>query len=499
MNLINEFEEWCSKFGSFKLGLSPSELKSVVLELFSKKAPEEIVEEGIRGRLLTRACFNQFLKKDWKRDELEKKENELVEKSFNELKSSYEKERKGLKEELEGLKSRASKLEEEIFRESEGLLKEIQGVEELSYSEKVELLYRTFLELAKVEEEKGIRGIASKFRELDEIRREIEKVENRINWYLAEMEEQKSKLELESREKLVKLIGESAVEELRRRGIIEGAVDDRYIFSKKKVVEILAERAFKQIENRIKGMSSTLGSHRSEKFSIIGELDYCTLRKLREGENCNYIAIIPSVKRSLERNATSGRLELSINEEDILTYERRKNVAYAMALVIDTSGSMEGTRIEGAKECALGLTYFVKRRFKRDKLYFFKFSHHASEINEEDLPWLAARGNTNTAAGIRMAREKLGKYRRHEKLIWLITDGKPNEGGGLEGAIEEARRARREGIELTQILLRGDIEGARAVAEACKGSIVEISDPRNIGVFCILDYRRRKLSRNGRV
>jgi Mg-chelatase subunit ChlD len=433
---------------------------------------------------------------DWWKKSISRAQRELIKRKEGEMKASYQSKvdenRRGEEEVRGRIDILADQVQEEIRKLTGRNLKEIKDIFKTGGNS---LAYKLYLYLLEEERKKGKRGLASKLLELQRCEAEYERLKSNREMLKKSYEERRRDIKRKIDRELTQIIDKELIDELMRRGLVKFE-NDRYIFSKSKLTEILAEQAFHNITRRIKGhISSPHGKHRS-KARGMGRVIYSSYKKILDPINLSCLAVIPTLRKSLERNAVNGSLDIKIDEEDLVEYERKNEIAYAIALVLDTSGSMRGGKIEGARDCALGLGYYVRKRFKRDELHVYKFSNFAMEMKFEDIiDSLHARGDTNTAAGIRIAVDGLRKKRRYEKLIWLISDGLPNEGGGLEGAIKEARRARKEKIHLTQVLLCNRFDNAKEIARACKGDIIHIPDPRNLGVFCLLDYKLRKKSR----
>jgi len=95
--------------------------------------------------------------------------------------------------------------------------------------------------------------------------------------------------------------------------------------------------------------------------------------------------------------------------------------------------SGEGTRIEAAKKALWALYVLNKKFFPNDSIYIVGFGSLASQINPRDIPYLKtydANDNflhyTNYQAALRLSLKILKKDGSQNKRIVLITDGQPS-------------------------------------------------------------------------
>ena len=95
--------------------------------------------------------------------------------------------------------------------------------------------------------------------------------------------------------------------------------------------------------------------------------------------------------------------------------------------------SGEGSRIEAAKKALWALYVLNKKFFPSDSIYIVGFGSLASEVKARDVPYLKtydANDNflhyTNYQAAFRLALKILKKDGAHNKRIVLITDGQPS-------------------------------------------------------------------------
>ena len=95
--------------------------------------------------------------------------------------------------------------------------------------------------------------------------------------------------------------------------------------------------------------------------------------------------------------------------------------------------SGDGTRIEAAKKALWALYVLNKKFFPNDSVYIVGFGSLASQINPPDIPYLKtydANDNflhyTNYQAALRLALKILKKDGSQNKRIVMITDGQPS-------------------------------------------------------------------------
>ncbi len=98
-----------------------------------------------------------------------------------------------------------------------------------------------------------------------------------------------------------------------------------------------------------------------------------------------------------------------------------------------SAGSGEGSRIEAAKKALWALYVLNKKFFPSDSIYIVGFGSLASEVKPRDIPYLKtydANDNflhyTNYQAAFRLALKILKKDGAHNKRIVMITDGQPS-------------------------------------------------------------------------
>lgn len=152
-----------------------------------------------------------------------------------------------------------------------------------------------------------------------------------------------------------------------------------------------------------------------------------------------------------------------------------------LALVIDTSGSMEGRAIEDARRAALSL---VDALHDGDRLAVVSFDSRAQVVApsavvdadsrarfHQKIQAMRARGTTDLASGLRLGIEQLARAWSNEGInrVVLLSDGVPNDAEGIEAM---ARAAGQRGITVTALGLGADYD------ETLMGRVAQLSGGR---------------------
>lgn len=219
-----------------------------------------------------------------------------------------------------------------------------------------------------------------------------------------------------------------------------------------------------------------------------------------------------SLRNTLRRGAGAADLE----EGDLEVWESESSTGCATVLMIDVSHSMilyGEDRITPAKMVAIGLAEFIRRRHPRDTLDVLAFGNEAWRIPISSLAELAVGPfHTNTADGLRLAREILRKRRAANKRILMITDGKPScifDKGRLyrnsmgldplvvERTLAEGRRCFREGCGISTFMIAQDpalVEFVELFTRAVQGQAFFTGLDR-LGEFVLRDWASNRKKR----
>lgn len=124
-----------------------------------------------------------------------------------------------------------------------------------------------------------------------------------------------------------------------------------------------------------------------------------------------------------------------------------------IVLVLDTSGSMDGTPIAETKKAAEKFVDTVLEEdasigivsYNNDAFMLSNFNQSKSFLNDT-IQNLHAGGRTHIEAGLAEAHKMLNQSKAKKKIIVLMSDGAPNEGKTGEALIEYANELKKEGI-----------------------------------------------------
>lgn len=219
-----------------------------------------------------------------------------------------------------------------------------------------------------------------------------------------------------------------------------------------------------------------------------------------------------SVRNALRRGASMGDL----GEQDLEAWETEANTSCATVLMIDVSHSMVlygEDRITPAKMVAIGLSEYIRRRHPRDTIDVLAFGDEAWRIPTASIAELAVGPyHTNTADGLRLAREILRKRRAANRRILMITDGKPScifdkgrlykNSNGLdplviERTLAEGRRCFREGCGVSTFMIAHDpmlVEFVELFTRAVQGQAFYTGLDR-LGEFVLRDWASNRKKR----
>jgi uncharacterized protein with von Willebrand factor type A (vWA) domain len=296
------------------------------------------------------------------------------------------------------------------------------------------------------------------------------------------------------RERAGELAAQNALEELVRRGMLEQKPGGDYVPNHKALSEYLARLAFLDAEQHLKGRKlSPRGKHKTQLKGIERIIHDQVVRTPRAASS---LSIPQTLKNSLVRRATDPAGPL-LAEEDLARHRTRKeDVPYHVVMLIDISGSMTLQKLEGAIAAALSLGYYMRTKHKKDTLDILAFDDITRYVKFERLPFLRAGAGTATDRALYHARELFQMERRREKLLYLLTDGYPTPDWRIPKAIDEAKRLRKDGVQMIEILLGDDdpaaVKAGKAIAQAAGGTLFHVQDPAQLGAFYLEQYALAK-------
>lgn len=293
---------------------------------------------------------------------------------------------------------------------------------------------------------------------------------------------------------------EDILEELERLGLVRHE-DDRILAtsrSRQAVRDAVFEKLFASLER------DPSADRSRPRFDGAPERLPST-RKWNPGDDPRDIDWNTTLRNRIRRGA--GTAELA--ESDLETWETETVKSTATVLMIDISHSMilyGVDRITPAKMVAIGLAEFLRRRRPRDTLDVIAFGNDAWRIPVESIDELQAGPfQTNTAEGLRLARQILNERRATEKRILLVTDGKPScisENGRLyrntkgldrrivERTLDEGTLCLREGCRISTFMMAEDpllVEFVERFTRVVQGKAFFTGTDR-LGEFVLRDW-----------
>jgi uncharacterized protein with von Willebrand factor type A (vWA) domain len=192
----------------------------------------------------------------------------------------------------------------------------------------------------------------------------------------------------------------------------------------------------------------------------------------------------------------AGGTESTTQGTTNVQFENKKGMVY---LVVDCSGSMAGHKMSQAKQ---GILEFAEEAIKKEYLVgLIKFDSSATRLCEPtydigdlraSLDMMDAKGSTNMAAALTMAREHLGDN-RFTRVIVIATDGRPDKS---QSALQAGQSAKNDGIEIMAIgtddadlvflkklstsLALGNKVPAEQFGKAIASAYLQLPEPENI-------------------
>lgn len=211
-------------------------------------------------------------------------------------------------------------------------------------------------------------------------------------------------------------------------------------------------------------------------------------------------------------------LPVQLRPTDFAVLEREQTQRVATILAIDLSRSMgERGYLLGARRLALALLALVRQRYPRDILQVIGFSETARRVQPQELPsltWDRYGVGTNVQEALQFARALLVPHKGMQRRIILITDGEPtahrSPGGTLRFSqppfpetlsvtYAEAQRLRRDGVDLTTVVLSSSLHVVRfgqELARHADGDLL-VTDPDDLDAAIIVRYGRRSTPGRG--
>ncbi len=224
-------------------------------------------------------------------------------------------------------------------------------------------------------------------------------------------------------------------------------------------------------------------------------------------------AVLRSGPSSSARLRGDGRVQLHVEDFEVVETERRTSAA--VALLVDLSFSMELRGTWGtAKQTALALHSLVTTKYPQDAIEIIGFSDYAQVLTPEKLAGLDAQRvqGTNLQHALVLAGRHLGKHPDSEPVVLVVTDGEPTAHltprgyaefcwpplpETLELTMAEVERVTRRGATINVFMLDDEprlVDFVEHLA-ARNGGRVFSPDPERLGEYVVSDYLRARRGR----
>lgn len=176
--------------------------------------------------------------------------------------------------------------------------------------------------------------------------------------------------------------------------------------------------------------------------------------------------------------------------------KRKTSEERDIVLVLDTSGSMEGTKIDETKKAAVK---FVETVLKEDaSIGIITYEEAANLVSDfsidekglkEKVETLDAGGGTNIESGLQTAYDLLDYSNAKKKMIILMSDGEPNHGKVGKELVDFANEIKDEGILIYTLGFFQDLEENKSSAQllmeqiASEGCHYEVASAEELKYF----------------
>lgn len=228
------------------------------------------------------------------------------------------------------------------------------------------------------------------------------------------------------------------------------------------------------------------------------------------------VALAPTIRAALARSggAVSGGRALFIGEEDLREKVRRRKVATLIAIVLDSSFSME----ESADATGKVVIELLRDAYmRRDRVALVSCSGRRAEVvlpftsavvtAKRHLEGIEYGGTTPLASGLAGGLSLLEREREREPsatpILVLITDGSANVplevagDAGLE-AEEAAVDLRRSGVHLLVVDVGAEVSDlAKRISKAAGGGYVKTSCPSKEEIYAAIKIEQAEASGQG--
>jgi uncharacterized protein with von Willebrand factor type A (vWA) domain len=327
-------------------------------------------------------------------------------------------------------------------------------------------------------------------------------------------------LEHVDRERVERLLGPEAAEDLQRLQELTKQLEDAGYLERDGEELSLTARAIRKIADQaLRDVFAVLkrdriGGHEMNRRGAGG--DQTDETKHYEFGDPFLLDLKETVMNALERGGPGTPIRLAPGDFEVYRTELRTQAATVVMLDMSRSMLNNGYFLP-AKKVALALSALIRGQFPRDALYIIGFSLYARTFTPEQLPalsWSEWNIGTNMHAGFALSRQLLGKHKGGNKQILMVTDGEPTahlENGVAEFSyppsprtfqetLKEVQRCTREGITINTFMLERSsylVGFVEDMARINHGRAF-MAAPDRLGEYVVVDFvrsRRRLIGR----
>ena len=322
------------------------------------------------------------------------------------------------------------------------------------------------------------------------------------------------------RERVERLLGPEAAEDLRRLQELTKQLEDAGYLEREgdelsltaRAIRKIADQALRDVFAVLK--RDRLGGHAIERRGAGG--DQTDETKAYEFGDPFLLDLKETVMNAVERRGPGTPIRLAPDDFEVYRTELRTQAATVVMLDMSRSMLNNGYFLP-AKKVALALHALIRGQFPRDALYIVGFSLYARTFTAEQLPtlsWSEWNIGTNMHAGFALSRRLLGKHTSGNRQILMVTDGEPTahlENGvadfsyppterTFQETLKEVQRCTREGITINTFMLERSswlVGFVEQMARINHGRAF-MTSPDRLGEYVVVDFvrsRRRLIGR----
>ena len=233
-----------------------------------------------------------------------------------------------------------------------------------------------------------------------------------------------------------------------------------------------------------------VGEKYHKKTDVHGEKQ--DTKRYKKGDRYRDIAIKKTAKKAIRRGHTS------IQEEDLMTFEKQSKGQVNIILGIDSSGSMKGKKIELSKKAGIALAF--KAIQEKDKVGLISFGTEVKETVEPTHDFMKlittitkakASKETNLSGSIEKSIE-IFPAKDETKHLTIITDALPTTGKDPQKeTLEAVGKAKAAGITVSVVGINLDEKGvelAKRMVEIGEGKFHIATDIEELDQIILEDY-----------